>query len=284
VQQKDDWKRMEGMKNLTMSDSVQHVAAWLPNDQELLMVSYDSGRGQLTKLNINTSAKEILAPGQDDQTWPEVNPDGMWYFYWSSSRASGEGGTAVRLMRISAAGGTPETMMEAPADGATDLHCPTIESGSCVLSLTEHGELCFYKFDATSGKKELLARIRVNGIEGLRWAITQNADRVAVAGAGNSPHKIQIMNLGTAGETELEAPTGTKIYQLGWVRGDRALFVAGCAEVCRLYRIQLSGETSVLMDGGRNEFNSAPVVSHDGSRAAFDRSFWRDNVWMLENF
>jgi Tol biopolymer transport system component len=145
---KDKGRRLEGAKNLTLGDSNDGPSAWFADSGSILITSNRTGRSQIYRLYLDGRNPEAIVPGADDQSVPQISPDGAWIIYWSYQAKADR--TSLRIMRVAAAGGTPEQILESQPDRTTYLFCPSRAGSSCVLNLWKQNQLSFYEFDPRS--------------------------------------------------------------------------------------------------------------------------------------
>lgn len=151
-------QRLDAPKNLTQSDSDQFPNGWFSDSCAVLFTSFRAGRGQISRLQLESQTVTSVVPGPDSQIAPEITPDGLWILYWSDPSAPDTKTTTLRVMRAPSAGGTPEQILQFPPDNTTYVHCPSHPGSSCVLSRWENDQLTFYAFDASGGQGKALAK------------------------------------------------------------------------------------------------------------------------------
>jgi len=282
------WKegRLNAPKNLTQGDTSQSPSGWFSDSRAILFTSYLSGRGQISRLQSESQSVTSIVPGPDDQRDPEITPDGNWILYWSDPSTSGVKATTVRVMRVPSAGGTPEQILQFPLDHTTAIHCPSQAGTSCVLSLYEKEQLNFYAFNASSGQGKLLATAQLRSRKYLRWSISADGARIALSSDAPLKDQLRILDLQKRTESNLSLPRSLpgSEAEFGWTSDSKGLIVPTCREGCSLTRVGLDGKTTVLLQGGLNQFYDHPVASPDGRKLAFSKLVWNNNVWLLENF
>jgi Tol biopolymer transport system component len=279
-----DWKKNDSAldvpRNLTQGDTRQIPNGWFGGGRAILFTSDRAGKGQIDKLDVDTGAASALVPGQDDQVAPEITPDGAWIIYWSASDANPN---SLRVMRVAAAGGAPQQILQFPSDNTTYVRCPSRAGGSCVLSRLEKDQLNFYAFDAINGQGKALARTHLQSPKSLSWSISQDGDRIALWSDDFAPGQMRILEIQKGIENNLTLPRGS-FQDFGWASDGKSLIVGMCSEECFLTRVALDGKSTVLLQGGFNQTYSNPVVSPDGRKLAFGQQVWNNNAWLLENF
>jgi serine/threonine protein kinase len=278
-----DWKKNDALnvpRNLTQGDTHQVPNGWFGDGRAVLFTSDRAGKGQIAKLDVESATASTLVPGQDDQVAPEISPDGAWIIYWSANDANS---SSLRVVRVPAAGGPPQQILQFPPDNTTYIHCPSKVGSSCVLSRLEKDQLTFYSFDAVSGQGKMLTKTHLQSPKSLAWSISQDGERIALASDDFAPGQMRILEVHKLTEENFSLPKGS-FQDFGWTRDSQSLIVAMCSEECFLARVELDGKSTVLLQGGFNQSYSNPVVSPDGRKLAFGQHVSNNNAWLLEDF
>jgi serine/threonine protein kinase len=285
AQWRENGARLDTPKNLTQGDTDQFPFGWFKDGRSILFTSSRSGRGQVSRLQLDSQAVTSIVPGPDEQLYPVLTPDGAWILYWSMPSPGGDKNPNQRVMKVPSAGGTPEQLLQFVADETTYIDCPLHPGSSCVLSRWAHDQLVFYAFDVSSGQGKALFTTHLEAPKSLGWAISPDASRIAMESFDQLKGQIRIIDLQKGGETNLSLPSGwLRVWTLGWTPDSKALLVSGCGDECTLARVGLDGKSSVLLHGGQNQNFYQPVSSPDGHKLAFAQQVWNANVWLLENF
>jgi serine/threonine protein kinase len=284
-QWKENGGRLGTPRNLTQGDTDQSPNGWFNDGRAILLTSSRSGRGQISRLQLDSQSVTSVVPGPDEQLEPMLTSDGAWILYWSVPNTAGDKNASQRVMKVPAAGGTPEQLLQFLPDETTYIRCPSHPGSSCVLSRWDHDQLVFCTFDVSSGQGKMLFTTHLQAPKSLDWAISPDASRIAVQSYDRLKGQIRIIDLQKETETNLSLPNGwLRVWSLGWTPDNKALLVSGCADECSLARVGLDGKSSVLLHGGLNQNFYDPVSSPDGHNLAFGQQVWNANVWLLENF
>jgi len=282
---RENGARLDTPRNLTQGDTDQFPYGWFNDGRSILFTSSRSGRGQVSRLQVDSQAVTSVVPGPDEQFDPVLTPDGAWILYWSVPNMPGEKYANQRVMKVPSAGGTPEQMLQVLADETTYIDCPSHPGSSCVLSRWAHDQLAFYAFDVSSGQGKALFTTHLEAPKSLGWAISPDASRIAIESSDQLKGQIRILDLHNGAESNLSIPNGwLNVWSLSWTPDGKALLVSGCADGCSLARVGLDRKTSVLLHGGLNQNFFDTVSSPDGHNLAFGQQVWNANVWLLENF
>ena len=280
-----EWKKddagLDVPRNLTQGDTNQSPDGWFGDSRAVLFTSYRTGRGQISRLQLEPVTATAIAPGRDTQVAPEISPDGAWIIYWSASDTKAD---TLRVMRASAAGGTPQQILQFPSDNTTYIHCPSRPGSSCVLSRMENDQLTFYAFDALNGQGKALAKTQLQSPKSLMWSISQDGARIVLASDDFLPGQVRILDMRTGRETNLSLPKGS-LQGMGWTADGKSLIVSiYSGDECFLARVELDAKATVLLHGGLNQNYSDPVASPDGRKLAFGQQVSNNNAWLLEHF
>jgi Tol biopolymer transport system component len=119
---------------------------------------------------------------------------------------------------------------------------------------------------------------------GLTWSVSPEGSRIAVATPDRLPEQVRVLDSRNGTERNLHLPHGWRIFNLGWSVDGNALFAAARSTGYFIARIELNGQTHVLIDRGKNQFVGYPCPSPDGRYLAFSQRTWETNAWLLENF
>jgi len=280
---KNGGTRLDSPTRLTVSESMDYASAWLDDNRTLLFWSNRTGRNQIFQQQMGQDTAQPILQGSDDETDAERSPDGHWILYWSAAHGSTPPTTA-RLMRLPVSGGSPEQVLEAGNDVATEFHCPAQPASSCALSRWQQGQLIFYALDPQLGQGKELARIRMGSPTHLEWSISSDGAAIAVVSRDQLRGQVRILDSRNGGERNIQLPSGWGIWSLSWTADGSAMFAAAQTNGYFIARIGLDRTTRVLLDRGRAQWLSYPCPSPDGRHLAFSQRTSESNAWMLENF
>ncbi|MGD0630561.1 MAG: protein kinase [Terracidiphilus sp.] len=281
----DAGARLVSPKRLTLSESQDFPGGWIAGNTAILFASNRTGRGQIFRQRLGQDNAEPVIDGPDDQSQPELSPDGQWILYWSSPYAVGGAPAAKeRLMRLPVSGGSPEEVLEVGVDPALAFHCPVRPVSACVLSRWENGQLIFYGLDPVGGQGKELARTKLGMAANPDWSVSFDGSAIAISSRDQLREKIRVLNLRDSSERNISLPHGWLIWNVDWSADGKALFAAVQTTGYFIARVELDGKTRVLLDQGRVHWLSYPRVSPDGRFLAFSERTYESNAWLLENF
>jgi serine/threonine protein kinase len=277
---KDNGARLDSPKRLTSSDSSSWVDGWTHDSRTVLLTSNRAGRLQIFKQRIDADAPELLAGSPDNQFSPVFSPDAAWILYGSKARPQAE---SWKLMRVPATGGSPEVVLEALVDRMIDFNCPSRPSSSCVISRAGQGQLIFYALDPVQGQGKEIIRTKLGRAGDLEWRISPDGSHIAIASGAQLREQIRILDLQNGTERNLSLPKGWGIMGLSWAADGKALFAGVDATDWPISRIDLDGNTHVLLKRA-GAWVGGPSSSPDGRHLAYFQGTVEDNYWLLENF
>jgi len=249
--------------------------AWTRDSRALLLSSDRNGKREVFRQGLNESLPQRMvevAPG-DRQRNAQLSPDGSWILY--TDRAP-EG--SPRLMRLPAAGGLPERVLDLPAAGRFDYRCP-LKSGSCVLSQNQENDVLFYPLDPLRGKADRLLGKCGHGPAALfSWDVSPDGKQLAVADSRNN--RLLTLLDGVWRELPLKARWGA-FQTIAWAPDGKGFFVT--SSTFYLLHVTTAGKVDVLLHNDRTQWLSEPVPSPDGKYLAFQAQTFDFNAWMIEN-
>ncbi len=267
---------------LSTTRSYDLATDWIRDSSAVVFSSTRTGRHQIFRQPLGQETAEPLFPGPDDQQGAEFSADGKWILYWSTPHGLSSPLATQRLMRVPVSGGPPETVLEAPSEGAVAFHCPSSAAAKCVLSLPEKGRLVFHQLDPTLGLgKEL------DGLDSYyapHWAVSPDGSRMVVSDKKVFPLQIQLRNLTDSTQRTVHLSPGWDVREVAWSSDGRFVFGAA-VRYPRGFIVEtdLDGKTRVILDRGENVL-SAPRPSPDGRHLFFTQHMWDTDAWLLENF
>jgi Tol biopolymer transport system component len=281
---KKNGTRLDSPKRLTSSDSINVPSTWTRDSGTILFISDRMGRSQIFKQRLDSDTAELLVKGPDDQGPAALSPDAAWILYLSQAHGGKSPPTSQRLMRFSVSGGSPEQVLEMPADPMIGLDCPSRSSSSCVISRWEQGQLIFYALDPLQGQGKEIMRTKLGQASDLSWSISPDGSRIAITSWAQLREQVRILDLRNGTERNLPLPQAWAAG-LCWAADGKALFSGVRAGETRYFiaRIDLDGKTHILLEG-KNGWLGGPSLSPDGRHLAYFQGTSESNVWLLENF
>jgi Tol biopolymer transport system component len=199
-----------------------------------------------------------------------VSPDGSWILY--VDRLSPQ-----RLLRLPAAGGSPEPVLDLPASARFDYKCP-LAAGSCVLSRDEGSKVLFYQLDPVRGRADrLLGKVERRNNMMFSWDVSPDGSRLAVV---DSDNRILTLTEGRWDEIRVE-PRWSALQNIAWAADGKGFFAT--TATFHLLHVTTAGQVNVLLHNDRTQWLSDPVPSPDGKYLAFQGQTFDFNAWVIEN-
>jgi Tol biopolymer transport system component/predicted Ser/Thr protein kinase len=283
----DNGKRIAPSKRITVSASMDRPATWTSDSRAVLFISDRTGRPQLFRQRLDQDGSEQMVQAADNVISGETSADGAWILYWLVPQAkAGVPSMGAKLMRIPAAGGPSELVMEAPPDGTLDVHCASGAGGSCILSRWEKGFLVFYFLDALRGQGKEIGRTKMEKASDYAgWSVSPDGSRIALAYSDAAQTRMRVIDLRGGVERDVPFPKNWNLWDHTWSADGKALFLSAQLPAGYfLARLELDGTTRVLLDRGRAQWVGEVHASPDGKRLTFALQTFDLNIWMLENF
>ena len=131
--------------------------------------------------------------------------------------------------------------------------------------------MVFQALDPPRGLGKQLARTTATP----DWRISPEGTRIAFTNRTG----LHIIDLRTGAVRDVHPPLG--IASLSWAADGNALFVAAHYSIIR---IELDGQTRVLLDRARDHWLNSICASPDGRYLAFSQETFEPNIWLLQNF
>jgi len=246
--------------------------AWTRDGRALLLSSDRNGKLEVFRQGRDeTLAQEIVEVVSGDRRRDaQVSPDGSWILY--VDRLSPQ-----RLLRLPAAGGSPEPVLDLPASARFDYKCP-LAAGSCVLSRDEGSKVLFYQLDPVRGRADrLLGKVERRNNMMFSWDVSPDGSRLAVV---DSDNRILTLTEGRWDEIRVE-PRWSALQNIAWAADGKGFFAT--TATFHLLHVTTAGQVNVLLHNDRTQWLSDPVPSPDGKYLAFQGQTFDFNAWVIEN-
>jgi len=274
-----DGNKLDRARRLTRDDHGfgSDPNAWM-RDGRIIFSSDQNGKTEVFRQGMNEKVAQALVrdPG-DEQEGARLSPDGSWILYMDHAHsASRMDSMPKRLMRVPAAGGSPELVLQMPASAHFDFRCP-LKSGACVLSQDQGNEILFYPLDPVRGKEDRLLGKRVRSNWGYVWDVSPDGSSVAAVDAHSS---VLTLSGGAWHELPLDERWGG-LASIAWTADGKGFFVT--SSKYDLFHVTTAGKVHVLAHNDFSQWLEHPVVSPDGKYLAFQAQTNNFNAWMIEN-
>jgi len=266
-------------RRLTFSDSRDFPCNWTPDSKAILLQSNRTGKFQIYRQLTDQQTAAPLIPASDEETTPKLTPGGSWILYWANPLGTAQATTA-RLMRLPAAGGSPELILEAPMDETPSFDCPSHPDSACVFSRSEQGHRSYYVLDPVEGLGKALGKSQGDDL----FAISPDGVRIAVTSVDKLGQQAHILDLRNGTERIFPLPPYRHIWSLAWAADGKALFAAVQSGEYFIVQMELDGTIRELLNRGRDHWLGFASPSPDGRQLAFAQQTYESNFWLLENF
>jgi serine/threonine protein kinase/Tol biopolymer transport system component len=255
---------------------------WTRDSQAILFSSNRNGRFEILRQGLRDSVAEAVVQGPDDYYNIGLSPDGSWLLYEEAARTSpGAPPAPKRLMRRPVAGGSPELVLEQPADVTLRYVCPPNSSAACVLAQQEGKEFVFYRLDPTRGKGERLGAIE----EWENFSLSPDGETIAVF-TWKKEHRptVHLLALSDHNWREISLEPGWNITLLAWAADGKGFFAAALQPRSGLVYVTSAGKIKPLFFTSYLQEVRNLLPSPDGKFLAYEAISFDSNVWMLDNF
>ena len=270
---------------LTLDDRDNSFSGWTRDSKAVLFSSRRNGKSEIFRQGVNDIVPETVVRGSADVwgAWP--SPDGAWLIYAERDRHPA---APVRLMRLPAAGGSPELIFEDPTrliedpTGSMDFNCPLKPGSPCAFRQTEGNQRVFYSFDPVRGKGGRIGQIEYMG-GAFDWDISPDGSRLAVV---DNRDRVELLTLSDRTWREIPAdPAGGQFTSINWAPDGNGFFVVSWwPDSNNLLHITNAGKVERLLSRGSEHQLNGPLPSPDGKYLGFGARREDSNVWMTESF
>src|SRR5579862_582519 len=293
----NDGRSLNNVRRLTLGPN-DWPHDWTPDSQAVVFESQRNGAFNIFQQRLGERVAEPLVTGRDYAAYGRFSPDGAWLLYRTNDTSQPSNGPS-RLMRIPAAGGTSEVVID--GQGLENYYCTPRAANLCVLGEREKDLLVFYAFDPaqklpTGGISQSdlheLARTDYHPTD---WGLSPDGASIAMVRSDNREARVHIISLprrGHAGQVSGEATVRdllvegwTNLYNLNWAADGKGWYICnnlGEGGSSFLY-VDLKGHATVIQSPG-NLGTFWGVPSPDGHHLAFSKTTFTENAWLLQNF
>jgi hypothetical protein len=192
-----------------------------------------------------------------------------------------------RLMRVSLAGGPPQTVLT--ASGLGNQQCSRSPATTCIFSVIEPGIVRFFRFDSEKGAGQEIPKAAIKSVNkfDFNWTLSPDGRTLATTGKGVDPKEpaIRLFLLRDETERSIAVPGWAAISSLDWAADSKSLWVTGYASAGTktLVNVSITGRIRPMLEEKTMTMGWA-IPSPDGKHLALWKASGSSNVWMLENF
>jgi len=270
-------------RRLTLDEWNSYPTDWTRDSKAVLYYSIRSGRSAILKRRIDHRTPEILLSGAESYRWPVSSPTGDRLLYTVAATADRHD-PSKRLMSMPVGGGVSSVLLS----GDYIYSCGSVPSARCVLSEVQGQHLVFFILDPVEGKGAEIQRVEVPPSAELRWSLSPDGSKIAIAYPAASAGGVRILTLADrkVAILPLQGWKWNEMQSIAWSADGSHMFGTAWSEASTvLLFIDLRGNLQVLAEAPMGEsWLYDPVASPDGRYLAYMKRTFESNVMMLEHF
>jgi DNA-binding winged helix-turn-helix (wHTH) protein/Tol biopolymer transport system component len=268
-------------QRLTLDDRQDLPFDWTSDSKEVLYMSDRTGTFNIYKQAMNQPVPDVLVGGNEPVAQPRLNPDGAQLLYvvypnW------GESVSAVPLMRVPLAGGTPQQVLK--ANWISNHQCARAPSSVCIYSVVGNGELTLFTFDPFQGKGSQVFQIKDDLPQLYNWSLAPDGTTLAIAKGkwGDEEPRIHLVPVHGGVDRWLTISGWSGLASLDWAADSKGLWASSVGEEENaLLHIDLQGHARPVWRPRKMSVGWA-IPSRDGRHLALLVGSGSANVWMVE--
>jgi DNA-binding winged helix-turn-helix (wHTH) protein/Tol biopolymer transport system component len=268
-------------QRLTLDDRQDLPFDWTSDSKAVIYMSDRNGTFNIYKQAVDQAVPEVLVGGNKPVAQPRLSPDGTQLLYvvypnW------GESASAVPLMRVPIAGGTPQEILK--ETWITNHQCSRNRTSMCIYSVMAEGELTFFTFDPFRGKGSQVFQIKDDLPQLYNWSLSPDGTTLAIAKGkwGDEEPRIHLVPVNGGADRWLTVPGWPGLASLDWAADGKGLWATSVGEEENaLLHIDLQGHAVPVWHPRKMSVGWA-IPSRDGRSVALLVSSGSANVWMAE--
>lgn len=283
-------------ERLTLDDRQDLPFDWTSDSKAVIFMSDRTGTFNIYKQSTNQTVPDVLVGGNRSVASPRLSPDGTQLLYllypdWDEKTS------AVPLMRIPVAGGTPQEILK--ENGIANQQCARAPATTCVYSVDGDGAFTLFTFDPFQGKGSQVFQIKDDLPQLYNWSLSPDGTTLAIAKGkwGDEEPRIHIVpvdasadrasadraSAGPAGVDRWLTISGWPgIASLDWAADSKSLWAASVGgDENALLHIDLQGHARPVWRPGKMIVGWA-IPSRDGHSLAVLVNSGSANAWMVE--
>jgi Tol biopolymer transport system component len=269
-------------QRLTLDDHQDRPFDWTADSKEVLFMSDRTGNFNIYKQGVDQTVPETLVGGAKPVSQPRLNPDGTQLLYviypnW------GYTASAVPLIRMPIAGGTPQEILR--ANWISNHQCARAPASVCIYSVVGDGLLTLYTFDPFRGKGSQVFQIKDDLSQLYNWSLSPDGTTLALAkGKWNEEQpRIHLVPVNGGQDRWLTISGWPGLASLDWAADSKGLWATSVGEEENaLLHIDLQGHAVPIWRPRKMNVGWA-IPSRDGHSLALLVSSGSANVWMAES-
>jgi len=273
----ENGKRITTPRRLTLGENWNVPSAWTADSKAIVFNSRFNGQMEMLEQYLgDKSPKPILTGLTSISDRAPLSPDGRWFIYVVNATSS----QPPQVMRVSAAGGTPQVVLTGVNYG---VRCAKPPTSLCVMAERSRFDapIIFSEFDPLKGRGREIQRVATQDSE-YAWDLSPDATRIAVLESLTG--KISVLSLAGKPPIGIIAENIKTSTFVDWASDGQGLFVSQpTSRGFALLYLDLHGKTKTLWEQ-EGSLGISALPSPDGRHIAIRGWNASSNIWMLENF
>ena len=276
-------RKLADVRRLTMDQRYNVPFAWTPDSKAVFFNSDRTGIFLIYRQALTENVPELIPTGADDVQVIRMSPDATLLLYTTLTPKT----DTLRMMRVPAAGGAPQTVFEGRVN---NFDCPRKPGAPCVAGEgVNDRQMRLIAFDPISGSRHELFRV-AHSMTNINWTISPDGSRLAMTGA-DPQGRIEIRSLGGQVEKTIQVEGWSNPSSIDWAADGKTLFVSNAGQVdspsgsvgATLLQVDLQGHAQPLWQTSGGGYAWA-IASPNGEYVAIREPGLERNAWLLEDF
>jgi Tol biopolymer transport system component/DNA-binding winged helix-turn-helix (wHTH) protein len=267
-------RQLKTPRRLTLDENLNAPFSWTPDSKAVFFVSPRNGLFNIFKQGIDQPTAELFVGGQNRAFGPRLSPDGSELLYLVAPR-NADPSSAIKLMRVSLAGGPPQLVLEEP--GIPDLQCARLPSSLCVFFKPGSEDIAVYSLDSVRGKGQEVLRIPFGN-----YGLSPDGSQIASIRFDEKEGRIRFFSLATKEWRDIVVKGWAGFRTFDWSPDGKTMFIAASNSkgTTSVLDIDTKGNARELLEGQLGW----TIPSPDGRYLALTEFVGTNNVWVLEDF
>lgn len=273
-------QKLQPMRRLTLDQNTNAVTSWTADSRFVLFTSNRTGFFKVYRQALDQTVPELLADGRGAEII-RLSPDGTRLLFIVQNDAV-NGNTLFHpkpasVMRVPVEGGSPQILFQSPQIG--DIQCARSPSTLCLVDNESPDGI--FSFDADTGSRKPFSLGGKFEID--EWGLSPDGSTLALI---LKNQRLIFINLATRTPHEVTLGEWKQIFAVDWAPDSKSVYIPSRRQdgVYVLLRVDPSGATRVVLEGGKTPRFQWAIPSPDGKHVAVQAVTGENNVWMVEHF
>jgi Tol biopolymer transport system component len=273
--------QLTGLRRAVLKDSENFSPSWTRDSKAIVFTSSANGSGTPRVYRQDLAQgdpREFPVSSVGDGTQTILSPDNTWLLYISDL-------PRTSVMRVRAAGGTPEPLFKVPSYYSS-LVCAQTALNVCVVGYVVDGHLKLTVFDPAQGERGREYQLPATDSDaGPDLALSPDGREILSLDETGSTAQPRLLNLSTGNVRHLDPQPWTGVIEPSWTAAGKGWIVVkptGYFGSEVLY-IDRDGRSRHLWASTYQRL-VGPMVSPDGRHIVFQSGMTESAVWMLQGF